>query len=87
MAGIPLAAAGNAILYSAVPWSHKLVSMKTQSFPKGAVPDHLRGYLFTSGGVPRQCASSTVDKSGAARIHAMNSCVSAALGGKRGIRY
>ncbi len=83
MAGIPLTNAGNAILYSAVPWSHKLISMKTESFPRGSVPAHLRSYLFTKGGVPATCARETADKSGAARVHAMNSCVSTAIGGKR----
>jgi len=87
VAGIPLAAAGNAILYSSVPWSRKLVSMKTQSFPKGAVPAHLRSYLFQRGGIPAKCAQETANKSGANRVHSMNSCVSSALGGKRGIRY
>lgn len=75
--------AGNAILYNAVPWSHRLVSLKVRSFPKGQVPDHLRGYLFTQGGVSAQCARQTVDKSGAARVQAMNSCMSANLGGRR----
>jgi len=79
LAGIPLTAAGNAIIYNSVPWSHRLVSLKTQSFPKGAVPDHLMPYLFKKGGVPASCARETADKSGAARVHAMNSCVSVAL--------
>jgi len=84
MAGILLTNAGNAILYNSVPWSHRLVSLKTQSFPKGAVPSHLVQYLFASGGVPAQCARQTAGKSGAARIISMNSCVSVAL--KRGRR-
>lgn len=84
MAGIPLTAAGNAILYNSVPWSHRLISLKTQSFPKGSVPPHLRGFQFAKGGAPATCARETADKSGASRIHAMNSCVSSALGGKRG---
>lgn len=80
MAGILLTNAGNAILYNAVPWSHRLVSLKTQSFPKGAVPNHLRGYLFKKGGVPAECARETADKSGAARVISMNACVSARKG-------
>jgi len=84
MAGILLTNAGNAILYNSVPWSHRLVSLKTQSFPKGAVPSHLMQYLFASGGVPATCARQTADKSGAARVISMNACVSAAL--KRGRR-
>ena len=84
MAGIPLTAAGNAIIYNSVPWSHRLVSLKTQSFPKGAVPSHLMPYLFKPGGVPAECARKTADKSGAARIHGMNACVSVALKGRRG---
>lgn len=84
MAGILLTNAGNAILYNSVPWSHRLVSLKTQSFPKGAVPTHLMGFLFAKGGAPAQCARDTADKSGAARVISMNSCVSRLLKGKRG---
>jgi len=79
MAGIPLAAAGNAIVYPAVPWSKRLFSLKTRSFPAGAVPRHLIQFLFKKGGVPATCARETTDKSGAARVLAMNSCVSVAL--------
>jgi hypothetical protein len=79
---VALTNAGNAIVYSAVPWSHRLFSLKTRSFPKGAVPSHLMSYLFTRGGVPAKCAQETQGKAGAARIHSMNSCVSMAL--KRG---
>ena len=79
MAGISLVNAGNAILYNAVPWSKRLVSLKTRSFPKGSVPKHLLQYLFKKGGVPATCARETANKSGAARVHAMNSCVSTAL--------
>jgi hypothetical protein len=79
MAGILLANAGNAILYNSVPWSHRLVSLKSESFPKGSVPRHLMQYLFKKGGVPATCARETADKSGASRVLAMNSCVSAAL--------
>jgi hypothetical protein len=83
MAGILLTNAGNAILYNSVPWSHRLVSLKTESFPKGAVPSHLMPYLFKPGGVPAECARKTADKSGAARVTSMNACVSAALKGHR----
>ena len=79
MAGIPLTAAGNAIVYPAVPWSKRLFSLKTRSFPKGSVPRHLVQFLFKKGGVPATCARETADKAGAARVHAMNSCVSTAL--------
>lgn len=79
MAGIALTQAGEAIIYPAVPWSKRLFSLKTRSFPKGSVPRHLIGYLFKKGGVPASCAKETADKSGAARVHAMNSCVSTAL--------
>ena len=77
---VSLTAAGNAIVYAAVPWSHRLFDLKTRSFPKGAVPAHLRSYLFTRGGIPAKCAQETQGKAGAARIHSMNSCVSTALG-------
>ena len=76
MAGIPLTQAGNAILYNSVPWSHRLISLKTQSFPKGAVPRHLLSFLFKKGGDPATCAKETIDKRGAARVVAMNSCIS-----------
>lgn len=84
MAGVLLTNAGNAILYNSVPWSHRLVSLKSQSFPKGAVPSHLISYLFKKGGVPATCARETANKAGAARVLAMNSCVSVALKGRRG---
>jgi len=79
MAGIPLTAAGNAIVYPSVPWSKRLFSLKTRSFPKGSVPRHLIGFLFKKGGVPASCAKDTAHLSGAARVHGMNSCVSTAL--------
>ncbi len=82
MAGILLTQAGNAIVYPSVPWSHRLFSLKTESFPKGSVPSHLMSHLFSRGGVPAKCAQETANKSGAARVISMNACVSAAL--KRG---
>jgi len=83
VAGILLANAGNAIVYPSVPWSHRLFSLKSQSFPKGSVPPHLTSYLFKKGGDPATCAKQTADKSGAARVFAMNSCISALRGGRR----
>ena len=83
MAGILLTNAGNAIVYPSVPWSRRLFSLKTQSFPKGAVPPHLMGFLFKKGGAPATCAKETAGKSGAARVIGMNACISALLGGKR----
>lgn len=76
MAGILLTQAGSAIVYPSVPWSHRLFSLKTQSFPKGAIPPHLDGYLFKKGGDPATCARETADKSGAARVISMNACIS-----------
>ena len=76
MAGILLTNAGKAILYNAVPWSHRLVSLKTESFPKGSVPAHLLGFLFEKGGDPATCARETTNKSGAARVLSMNACIS-----------
>lgn len=76
MAGIPLTQAGNAILYNSVPWSRRIVSLKTQSFPKGAVPRHLMPYLFKKGGDPATCARETAELSGAARVRGMNACIS-----------
>lgn len=54
MAGILLTNAGNAILYNSVPWSHRLVSLKTQSFPKGAVPQLLQVTIEGGELVPSQ---------------------------------
>jgi len=76
VAGILLSAAGNAIVYPAVPWSKRLFSLKSQSFPKGSVPRHLLQYLFKKGGDPATCARETADKTGAARVLSMNSCIS-----------
>jgi len=73
---VSLLQAGNAILYNSVPWSRRLVSLKTRSFPKGSVPAHLMSYLFAKGGDPATCARETADKSGATRVQAMNACVS-----------
>ncbi|GAJ19278.1 unnamed protein product, partial [marine sediment metagenome] len=74
--GIPLTMAGEAIVYPAVPWSKRLFSLKTRSFPKGAVPRHLLGFLFKKGGDPATCAKETEDKRGAARVVSMNACIS-----------
>jgi len=73
---VSLLQAGNAILYNSVPWSRRLVSLKTRSFPKGSVPSHLMSHLFAKGGDPATCARETADKSGATRVQAMNSCIS-----------
>ena len=76
---VSLLQAGNAILYNSVPWSRRLVSLKTRSFPKGSVPTHLMQYLFKKGGDPATCARETADKSGAARVQGMNACISKLL--------
>jgi len=76
VAGIALTEAGTAIVYPAVPWSRRLFSLKTASFPKGAVPRHLMAYLFKKGGDPATCARETAELSGAARVRGMNSCIS-----------
>lgn len=81
MAGITLSEAGNAIVYRSVPWAHTIFSLKSQSFPKGAVPAHLMGYLFTT--EPRSCAAETAKLSGSARVRAMNSCISKLRKGRR----
>ena len=80
---VALTNAGNAIVYSAVPWSHRLFNLKARSFPKGSIPWPLVGMQFAKGGVPLKCAKETQDKKGAARIHSMNSCVSQALKKRR----
>jgi len=77
MAGIILSEAGKAIVYRSVPWAHSIFSLKRESFPKGAVPKHLEPYLFRKGGIPAECARETADLKGAARVTAMNACVSA----------
>jgi hypothetical protein len=76
MAGILLTKASTAILYNSVPWSHRLVSLKSASFPKGPTPAHLEGYVFKKGGDPATCARETTDKKGTARVLAMNACIS-----------
>ena len=76
---VSLLQAGNAILYNSVPWSRRLVSLKTRSFPKGSVPTHLLPHLFKKGGDPATCARETIDKSGAARVQGMNACISRLL--------
>ena len=76
---VSLLQAGNAILYNSVPWSRRLVSLKTRSFPKGSVPSHLMSHLFKKGGDPATCARETADKSGAARVQGMNACISRLL--------
>lgn len=82
MAGIVLAEAGNAIIYRSVPWAHSITSLKTQSFPKGAVPRHLMQYLFKKGGDPATCARETMGMAGSTRVRGMNACISRLL--KRG---
>jgi hypothetical protein len=77
MAGIRLQEAGKAIVYQSVPWSKHLTSLKTESFPKGAVPPHLVKYLFKAGGLPAECAKKTEGLKGSTRVTAMNACVSA----------
>jgi len=77
MAGISLTEAGKAIIYQSVPWAHHITSLKRSSFPKGSVPDHLEPYLFKKGGIPATCATKTANLKGAARVQAMNACVSA----------
>jgi len=85
MAGIPLSAAGDAIVYPSVPWSRRLFSLKTQSFPKGAVPRHLMAYLFKKGGDPATCARETIDKSGAARVRMICAAVMSNYGWNTGL--
>lgn len=46
----------------------------------GKVPEKLRSFLFSAGGVPRDCANRTQGMGGVGRVLAMNACVSAALG-------
>jgi len=77
MAGITLPEMGRAIVYRSVPWAKTPVSLKRESFPKGAVPEHLVKYLFKKGGIPAECARETANLKGTARIQAMNACVSA----------
>jgi len=76
VAGIALTEAGNAIIYQSVPWAHHITSLKTQSFPKGAVPKHLMAYLFKTGGDPATCARETIGLAGANRVRSMNACIS-----------
>jgi hypothetical protein len=77
MVGISTGKYQRAIWYPSVEWAKKPASLKGPSFPKGAVPKHLAAYLFTKGGIPAECARETTGKRGAARVLAMNACVSA----------
>ena len=71
---------GRAIVYRSVPWAHSSFSIKRESFPEGAVPEHLRPYLFKKNGIPAQCATETAGLKHSARVTAMNACVSAKKG-------
>ncbi len=77
MVGIPLSELKKKelIAHPSVEWSKKLLTIKRQSFPKGATPPHLIGYIFKKDGIPRECADRTNGLSGEARVRAMNSCV------------
>lgn len=79
MAAIPLRDINRAIVYRAPSWSKRQFVLKRESYPKGAVPEHLAKYLFTKGGVTTECAKQTEKLKGTDRINAMNSCVSAKL--------
>lgn len=83
MAGIRITELGQSIAYGSVPWAKKPVSLKRESFPKGSVPPHLRQYLLQRGGDAAACAAETRGLKGAARVQAMNACISARRGRRR----
>lgn len=79
MTGIRISQLGRAIVYRSVAWAKSPISLKTESFPKGSVPSHLKAFLFSKGGVPAKCAAETKGAAGAARVTDMNACVSRSL--------
>jgi len=82
VAGIPLNELNNAIAYKSVPWAKDQISIKRASFPKGKVPEHLRGYTDDLARAARACARETEGLRGSDRVRAMNACVSNRLGGR-----
>lgn len=82
MASFPLSEIGNVVAHPAkgVTWSKGAIIVKRLAFPKGAIPPHLAGYTERFKEAGRACAAATVGARGAARVHAINSCVAAKLG-------
>ncbi len=82
MAAVRVSEAGSAFITKGPPWAKRFGGLKLGRLANepGKVPDALRSFLFSAGGVPRTCADRTRGMSGATRVIAMNSCVSEALG-------
>ena len=82
MAGIPLQDVNRAIATSPVPWAKKTLVIKRASFPKGAIPPHLRSYTERFKEAVRHCAPQIKKGQGAATVQGFNACISAQLGGR-----
>lgn len=82
MSAVRVSEAGSAFITKGPPWAKRFGGLKLGRLANepGRVPPALRSFLFTSGGVPRDCANRTQGMAGATRVIAMNACVSAALG-------
>jgi hypothetical protein len=75
---------GGIIVYKSVPWAKRgkaLLSIKTQSFPKGAVPPHLVPYVERFKSAVAECRGKIVKGRGSATVQGFNACLSARLRG------
>ena len=60
--------------------SNKAIVIALQSFPKGVVPEHLKGYTSNFTAAAKECASTVRGMpAGAQKIQAMRACVGAKL--------
>jgi len=76
---------GGFVIYKSVPWAKRgkvLMSIKRESFPKGAVPPHLHPYIERFKAAVGECRGKIVKGRGAATVQGFNSCISARLGGR-----
>lgn len=79
MAGIPLSDIGRAIATTPVPWAKKTLVIKRASFPKGAIPPHLRTYTEKFKSAVSTCRPEIKKGLGAATVQGFNACISAQL--------
>lgn len=63
-------------------WSKSAIIVKRLAFPKGAIPPHLRPYTERFTSAARTCRNAMAGKTGAQKVIAFNSCISAELGGR-----
>jgi len=79
MAGMPLSDIGRAIATTPVPWAKKTLVIKRASFPKGAIPPHLRSYTERFKEAVSKCRPEIKPGQGAATVQGFNACISAYL--------